>query len=123
MAEFTQFEASTPEVQAATEEKVYDLYWLANFRIQAGNPLKPAKMIASFAPARNVTIQVPVLDEEGNVTGSEDKVVKELKANTEPKRLVINDLFGAAEEDPTLATALETVLIALKAKAIAEGIL
>ena len=123
MSEFTQFVATTPSVEAATEEKVFDKYWLSNFRIQAGDPTRPARMIAVWSPARDITVQVPVTDEEGNVTGTEDIVVKELQKNAQPKRLVIDDLFGAVEEDASLAAALETVLAALKAKAATEGIL
>lgn len=129
MAEFTEFEASTPVVVAATEEKVFDKYWLSNLRINAGEPTRPVRLIASWQPARDITIQVPTeVPVEGGEEGETetvmvDTVVKELQKGAQPKRLVIEDLFGAAAGDSNLATALETVLAAMKAKADAEGLL
>ena len=129
MAEFAEFVASTPVVVEATEEKVFDKYWLSNLRIMAGEPTKPVRMMAAWTPARDITIQVPVEvpvegGEEGETeTVMTDVVVKELQKNAQPKRLVIEDLFGAAAEDANLAVALETVLAAIKVKADSEGLL
>ena len=76
MSEFTEFTASTPTVVAATEEKVFDKYWMSNLRIQAGDPTRPVRLTASWMPARDITIQVPteVPVEEG-IEGNTETVI------------------------------------------------
>lgn len=116
MSEYVQFEATTPIVEEATAEKVYDKYWMANFRIEAGRPEQPVRLMAAFVPARDVTETDP---ETGEVT-----VGKEIQQNAQPKRLVIQDLFGEAEADPEgLGTVLNGVLTFLKNRAVAEGLI
>tara|TARA_R110000824_G_scaffold218435_1_gene405020 strand:+ start:1279 stop:1674 length:396 start_codon:yes stop_codon:yes gene_type:complete len=131
MSDFPQFEASTPIVTPATSEVTYDKYWLSNLRIQAGDPTKPARLVAIWAPARDITIQVPSVDVDGNPVLDvddnpvlEDLIYTELQPNGQPRRLVIPDLISSAEEDPaTMGAAVFAVLTALKAKATKEGIL
>jgi hypothetical protein len=130
MAEFTEFTATTPEVVPATEEKVYDKYWLTNLRIVAGDSTKPIRLMASWVPARDVTIQVPALDENGEAVLDEngeatttEVTYKETKNKAEPKRLIIKDLLGEAEKNQNLAAAVETVLAALKAEAVSRDLL
>lgn len=113
MSDYTQFNASTPEVVEATAEVTYDKYWLSSFRINASNPTGKVRARATFVPARDVTIQV-----EG-----EDVVVKELKPNGGGKELVIEDLFGEAETDADLKAALEAVLAVLNTRASNEGVI
>jgi len=115
MSDFTQFVATTPIVEPATSEVIYDKYWLSNFRIMAGESTKPVRLVASFSPARDVTVD----DGEGGTI-----TYKELKPNTEPSRLVIEDLFGEAAADPTgLGTVMNNVLAYLKDRAVAEGVI
>lgn len=115
MTNFTQIEASTPVVKPAEEEITYNKYWLANMRIEAGSPTRPVRLVASFVPARDVT----ATDENGNRV-----IVKELMPNAEPKRLVINNLFGEAAADPEgLGTVINGVLTVLKDRAIAKGLI
>ena len=117
MSEYVQFEATTPIVEAATSEKVYDKYWMANFRIEAGRPEQPVRLMAAFVPARDITETDP---ETGVVT----VVGKEIQKNAQPKRLVIQDLFGEAAADPSgLGTVLNGVLTFLKDRAVAEGVI
>ncbi len=115
MSDFVQFDATTPEVVPATQEVVYDKYWLANFRIEAGNPKQPVRLMASFVPARDVT------EDDGN---GGTITFKEIKKNSQPKRLVINDLFKEAAEDPAgLGAVMGGVLVYLKSRAVAEGVI
>jgi hypothetical protein len=115
MPEFVQFDATTPSVTPATQEVVYDKYWLSTFRVEAGNPTQKIRLVAVFTPARDVTVK----DEDGK-----DVVVKELMPNAEPKRLVIQDLFAEAVADPTgFGATINAVFALLKTKAESEGIL
>jgi hypothetical protein len=129
--EFKQFVATTPAVKPATSEVVYDKYWLSNMRVEAGDPTKPVKLIAVFTPARDMTIQLPKKDAEGNAVVDEDGdpvletiTYKELMPNAQPKRLVINDVFKEAVLDPTnMGMAMNTVFNLLNDKAVEKGIL
>ena len=115
MADYIQFDATTPIVVEATSEVVYDKYWLSNFRIDAANPTKPVRLVAAFVPARDVTVD----DGNGGTI-----TYKELKQGSQPKRLVIQDLFGEAALDPTgLGAVMNGVLTFLKDKATADGII
>ena len=114
MAEYTQFTATSPTVVPATQEVVYDKYWLVALRIQAQDPTKPARAMAVFAPARDVTVDN---GEGGTIT------YKELNPKGERKQLVIKDLFGEAETNLALSEALEGVLAVLNEIASEEGIL
>jgi len=115
MPEFVQFTATTPSVKPATQEVIYDKYWLSSFRCEATHPLKPIRLVAVFTPARDITIK----DKDGN-----DVTVKELMPNAEPKRLVIEDLFAAAVADPSgLGATVNAVFSVLKTKAEEAGIL
>lgn len=117
MSEYVQFDATTPVVEAAREEKVYDKYWMANFRIEAGRPEQPVRLMAAFVPARDITTTDP---ETGEIT----VVGKEIQQKAQPKRLVIQDLFGEAAADPEgLGTVLNGVLTFLKDRAVAEGVI
>lgn len=117
MSEYVQFEATTPVVEAATAEKVYDQYWLANFRIEAGHPNQPVRLMAAFVPARDITETDP---ETGVVT----VVGKEIQQRAQPSRLVIQDLFGEAAADPEgLGAVLNSVLTYLKNRAVADGVI
>ena len=112
--EFTTFNATSPDVVPATTEKVYDKYWLANFRIQAGNPTKPVRAVGILAPSRIVTVD----DGQGGTIS-----YHELKPNAQTKRIVVEDLFGEAEQDAQLAAAVEAVLAAVATRAAIDGIL
>jgi len=112
MSDYTQFEATTPDIVAATSEVTYDKFWLKNFRIQAHNPQEAVKAVATFVPARDVTIDV-----EG-----EPVVVKEVNPNGQQKKVVIEDLFAEAEGNADLKAALESVLAVLKTIGTDQGV-
>jgi len=114
MSDYVQFEAVTPNVVPASNEVVYDKYWMSNMMIMAQEPTKNVRLIATFKPARDVTVEV------------DGKTVeyKELMPNGKEKQLVIKDLFGDAAKDPTgLGATLNSVLTILKDRAIAENLL
>lgn len=132
MPEFTQLEASTPITQPLVEEKIYDKYWMSGLSINASDSTKPVRLVAKFIPARDVTVEIPQKDENGNVITDENGqpvttsvTYKETLRNIKfEKTLIIQDIFAEAVKDPTgFGLAIETVLATIKAKAIEKKIL
>ena len=120
---FEQITATTPVVKPAEPEVVYDKYWLSSLRIQAGNPTEPVRLVAVFTPSKDVTVQVQQTDAEGNPV-TVDVTYKELMPNAESKRLIIQDLFKEAESDPAgLGAIMNAVIVALRDKALAQGLI
>jgi hypothetical protein len=123
--------ASEPVVKPAEEEITYNQYWVANLRINAGNPNQNVRLIASFIPFRHVDVEQQQTDENGDpvVDGNGDPVmetvqVPEFMPGAEPKRLVIDDLIAEAALDPTgIGAAVNSVLTVLTARAQANGII
>jgi len=115
MSGLPQLIASEPEVVAsveeeevvtvipASEEKIYDKYWMTQLHIIAQSPTEEAKMIAVFSPARDITV---------NVDG-EDIVIKELMPDAEDVKIVVPDLFERMATDIDLATVMGGVLVEL----------
>jgi hypothetical protein len=117
MSEFTQFVATTPYVKPATEEVVYDKYWMSEMNVRANDPTKPIQLRAKFVPARDMSY-------EANVNGEITTVsYKELMPNAPSVELKINDVFAAAAEDPELALTMDSVFKILKKIATAQNLL
>lgn len=117
MAEFTQFEASTPVIKPATEEVVYDKYWLKRLMVNAGSSTKPVSLTAVFVPARDMTT-------EANVAGVITTVeYKELMPNGPEKVLNINNVFSLAQTNNTFAATMNAVFASLKQIASERNIL
>jgi len=100
-------------------------------RIIAGDPSKPIRLIATFNAAIDTEVEVPELDSEGNpVLDSNSNpitkttIVKELKPNTKPKRLIIPYLVDASDSDPDgIVSVVNGVMGALKQLASERGLI
>jgi len=103
-----QLNSTSPNVKAATEEKVYDKYWMTRFLVRAPTPTEPVEIVAVFKPARDVTV--------GDVT------YKELNPDAKEVKIRIEDLFVAAEEDPELTVVMSDLLAKLKSIGVDQGI-
>jgi len=108
MANWTQLNAANPATVAATEEKVYNKYWMSHFEVKGDSPTKPMKMRVVFIPCRDVTV--------GELT------YKELQPNGEVKVVLLEDLFGAAESDPEIAELINGILSKIQEIGAADGI-
>ena len=96
--------AVTPVVKEATEQVIYDHYWVVSMTISAPDPNKPVSVNARLAPAKDVT------DGEGNVTKHLDY-----------KNMIhfnVKDIFKRMSDDPTgpLAQAFGGIMVALIAE-------
>ena len=97
----------------ASEEKVYDKFWLTQLSILAQDPTKEARIVAVLVPARDVTVNV----------GGEDVVIKELMPDAENTTIVVPNLFERMASTPSLAIAMGAVLNELTAIGQEKGIL
>lgn len=103
MSEYIQFVAKEPEVKPASEEVVYDKFWMKNLRIMAPNPTQPIKVVATFVSARDIQIE-----HQGQTI-----TIKELNPNGKEYRVVINNLFEKASQDADVAEVTNKLLTAL----------
>lgn len=94
MTEFTQFEAVEPIVIPATEEKVYDKYWLELMIIRAPSPAQDASLTAKFRLYNDIT--------------------REFAPSADSINVEVPKVFEKALSDIGFATAMEYVLRALK---------
>ena len=86
-----------PVTVPPTEQKVFDEFWLADFRIMAFDPNKPVKVVARIEKARTL---------EGGA--------KELMPNGSHNYVEVDFFKNATEEDLQIMGAL---LLRIKAKA------
>jgi len=91
------------EIHPATEEKIYDKYWMTQLHIIAQSPTEEAKMIAVLSPARDITVNV----------GGEDVVIKELMPDAEDVKIVVPNLFERMATDASLGQIMGGVLVEL----------
>jgi len=112
MSEFTQFENPTPITIPPVAAKVYDKFWLRLLTIAAPSTSAEASLYAEFQPCRDLT------DANGNPIG------KELKPEQDGDIKVVrcDSLMTLAASDTEMATAMESVFIALKKYGAAQGV-
>ena len=101
---YTQMNANSASVVAATDEVTYDKYWLQHMRIMAPDPSQNVKVVARFIPCKD------------------DGETKVLMTDGEPQIVTINDLLGDAESDSNLAAAVDSVLVELNKIGINQGV-
>jgi len=121
MSDFVKIQGQQNVVEPATEEKVYDHYWVRQLQINAFNPQNKVRANAILTPARNIQS----VDEEGNLVVDEEGnpvYIKELKQGSD-RELRITDVFGDAANDPTLAVIMNNLLTYIKDRALAEGLI
>ena len=95
-----QEETVITETIPASDEKVYDKYWMTHLVVAAPSPTAKARMVATLVPARDVE----------TVIDGEPITVKELMPNAENIVMILDDAFGRAATDENFATALVTTL-------------
>ena len=122
MSEFVQFEAREPIVVPASEEVVYDKYWMSGMNVMARNPNGKVRLGVTFVPCRDVVITPEIKDDQGNVT-QEAVLGKNIQPNAQEKRLVVEDVFALAARDAEVATVMNSLFTVLKRIATERGVL
>lgn len=89
-------EETVVTVIPASDEKVYDKYWMTHLIIAAPSTTSDARLIATLVPVRDVEV-------DGVVT-------KELMPDADQTVININNVFGRASVNESFAMALVTVL-------------
>jgi hypothetical protein len=97
---------TTPAVLPATEEKTYDIVWLSNLHVMAGDPNRPVRVMARLEKARNVTVG------EGENARTRTELMPGGTVN-----VGIDDFFAAAAQDPSLLQLMGTIITILKTRA------
>jgi len=81
----------------ATDEKIYDKYWMTQISILSPDPTKDSTVVVQLVPARDV-----------DVGGGQ--IVKELMPDASPVTIVERNLFAKAATDEDLANSIVSVL-------------
>lgn len=132
MAEYKQFVAKEPITTETIQISggVYDKYWLKTLIINAPNPIKPVNVAAVFIPARDVTVNIPKLDENNQpiidaITlepVTEAITYKELQFNGTEKRVMLQNIFSLAEQNAQIKEVVDKLLEVLHTVGVEKGI-
>lgn len=95
-----QEEQEVVEVIPASEEKVYDKYWMTHMAVVAQSTTEEAKLVATLVPARDVEIEID----------GQPQTIKELMPDGESKTIVIKNVFERAQTNAEFGAAMTSVL-------------
>ena len=102
---YTQLSATSPAVIPATDEIVYDRFWITDVNIISVDPNDKSMAIATIVPAR---------EENGTIT---------LKPGDQGKQIQIDDIFGLAETNSELSGAIDGLIKAVAVIGRDQGII